>query len=66
MHIYELTSCLLFVEQKYKLLMKNHKVCPIGSSPFLEVNAAIYDYTCVVVMLVLLLMVMDMVIEKKI
>ena len=40
----ELISCLLVAEQNNKLLMKNHESRPTGSSPFPEVNAAIYNY----------------------
>jgi len=30
-------------EQSNELLIENHETCPIGSVPFLEVNAVIFD-----------------------
>jgi len=31
------------VEQSNELLIENHEACPIGSAPFLEVNATTFD-----------------------
>ena len=42
---YELISCLLVAEQNNELLTRNHQSRPIGSEPFLEVNA-ISSQTC--------------------
>ncbi|KAJ0018617.1 hypothetical protein Pint_11013 [Pistacia integerrima] len=39
----ELISCLLVAKQINELLMKNHEACPIGSTPFPEVNVTISD-----------------------
>lgn len=39
----ELISCLLVTEQNNEILLKNHEARPIGSTPFPEVNASIYD-----------------------
>ncbi|XP_070047037.1 uncharacterized protein [Nicotiana tomentosiformis] len=40
----ELITCLLVAEQKNTLLIKNHEVCPTGSTPFPEVNVVVaYD-----------------------
>jgi len=40
---YEFISCLCMTEQNNELLIKNHETCPIGSTPFLEVNATTLD-----------------------
>ncbi|XP_022036585.1 uncharacterized protein LOC110938888 [Helianthus annuus] len=39
----DLISCLLVAEQNNELLMKNHETCPVGTTPFPEVNVATYN-----------------------
>jgi len=41
---YEFVSCLCMAEQSNELLIEDNQTCPIGSAPFLEMNAATFDY----------------------